>query len=283
MTPPAQVRDVPGKGSSTQPCSDPLDLFRLDGRTAVVTGGGRGIGRALALGLASAGADVCVAARSGEELEAVVDEVRGLGRRGLAVVTDLRDPDAPQSVVERTVEAFGTLDILVNNAGASEEKAPFAEVPMAGWEQYLRLLLTVPAALAQQAVRAMLASRRGGVIVNVASIYGLRGAPGGEKELGSTSYYAAAKHGLVGLTRALAIELAPFGIRVNALCPGWVDTSMNPIASAPPAFLVRNLDQIPMGRWATPDEMIGPLVFLTGAASSFMTGQTLVIDGGHLA
>jgi NAD(P)-dependent dehydrogenase (short-subunit alcohol dehydrogenase family) len=129
----------------------------------------------------------------------------------------------------------------------------------------------------------MLALARPGVIVNVSSIYGLAGAPGGEKELGSVTYYATAKHGLVGFTRALAIELAADGVRVNALCPGWVDTSMNPLSAMEPRFLRRNLDQIPMGRWARVDEMVGPAVFLASDASSYMTGQTLVIDGGHLA
>ncbi len=162
-------------------------------------------------------------------------------------------------------------------------KDPFPAVDMTDWAHYLHLLLTVHATLTQQAVRWMISAARPGVVVNVSSIYGLAGAPGGEKKLGSVSYYTAAKHGLVGFTRALAIEVAPAGIRVNALCPGWVDTPMNPLSAADPAFIDRNLDQIPMGRWAAAEEMAGPALFLASDASSFMTGQTLVIDGGHLA
>jgi gluconate 5-dehydrogenase len=260
-----------------------LDRFGLDGRTALVTGGGRGIGRAIALGLASAGADVCVAARHEEELATVVEEVRELGRRASFVVADLLDHEGRQRLVGAAVETLGSVDILVNNAGSSVEKSAFVDVAWESWERHLALLLTAQAAVTQAAVRSMVDAGRPGVVINVSSIYGLRGAPGGEKTLGSHTYYAAAKHGLVGLTRALGIELAPHGIRVNALCPGWVDTSMNPIGAAPGGFLARNLDQIPMGRWATPDEMVGPALFLASDASSFMTGQTLVVDGGHLA
>lgn len=147
---------------------------------------------------------------------------------------------------------------------------------MTDWERHLTLLLTAQVTVTQQAVRWMTGAGRPGVVVNVASIHGLAGAPGGEKELGSVSY-TAAKHGLVGFTPALVIELAAAGIRVNALCPGWVDTAMNPIGTADPAFIRRNLDQIPMGRWASADEMAGPAVFLASDAASFMTGQTLVV------
>jgi NAD(P)-dependent dehydrogenase (short-subunit alcohol dehydrogenase family) len=270
----------PPKVSSPQ---DWAQAFRLDGRRALVTGGGRGIGRCIALGLAAAGADVCVAARSVGELEAVAGEIRALGRTGEFVQADLLDPGAPGRLMDGTVGALGGIDILVNNAGASRDKTTFAEIPMTTWARNLQLLLTSQVALAQQAVRHMVAGDGRAAIINVASIYGLRGAPGGEKHLGSVTYYTAAKHGLIGVTRALAVELAGQGIRVNALCPGWVDTSMNALGDMDDEFLRRNLDQIPMRRWGTPEEMIGPAVCLAGDASSFMTGQVLVVDGGHLA
>jgi NAD(P)-dependent dehydrogenase (short-subunit alcohol dehydrogenase family) len=260
-----------------------MQRFRLDGRSALVTGAGRGIGRAIAIGLAEAGANICVTSRSGTELASACEQITALGRRATAVTADLLDPEALAAIVPAMVADLGSVDILVNNAGQAGLKDPFPDVPMSDWEARLRLLLTVHVALTQRAVRWMTSAGRPGVIVNVSSIYGLAGSPGGEKELGSVSYYTAAKHGLVGLTRALAIELASANIRVNALCPGWVDTSMNPISTADPAFLRRNLDQIPMARWASPDEMAGPAVFLASDASSFMTGQTLVVDGGHLA
>jgi NAD(P)-dependent dehydrogenase (short-subunit alcohol dehydrogenase family) len=269
--------------TAAQPATTLAQRFRLDGRNALVTGAGRGIGRAIALGLAEAGASVCVTARSAGQLSQTYAHISALGRRAAFVVADLLDPAALSTIVPAMVSELGSVDILVNNAGQSGLKDPFPVAPMADWERHLRLLLTVHVTLTQQAVRWMTGAGRPGVIVNVSSIYGLAGAPGGEKELGSVTYYTAAKHGLVGFTRALAIEVAAAGIRVNALCPGWVDTSMNPIGSADPAFIRRNLDQIPMGRWASADEMAGPAVFLASDASSFMTGQTLVVDGGHLA
>lgn len=260
-----------------------LERFSLEGRNVLVTGGGRGIGRALAIGLASAGADVCVMARTHDDVASVAAEIGALGRRSAFVAADLLDPETPERLIAKTVESLGSVDILVNNAGESREKADFVDVGMADWRRYLDLLLTSQVALTQCAVRSMLDTDRGASIINVASIYGLRGAPGGEKELGSVTYYTVAKHGLVGLTRSLAIELAPFNIRVNALCPGWVDSSMNALSNMAPAFLQRNLDQIPMGRWATTEEMVGPTIYLASEASSYMTGQTLVVDGGHLA
>lgn len=272
-----------GAPADMAPSAPVLDRFRLEGRVAVVTGGGRGIGRAIALGFAAAGADVCVVARHEEELAATVDDVAKLGRRGSLAVADILDHEGREGAIASAAEALGPVDILVNNAGSSVEKTAFVDVTWASWERHLALLLSAQAALTQVAVRAMVAQRRPGVVINVSSIYGLRGAPGGEKTLGSLTYYTAAKHGLVGFTRALAIELAPSRIRVNALCPGWVDTPMNPMDAAPHDFLARNLDQIPMGRWATTDEMVGPALFLASDASSFMTGQTLVVDGGHLA
>ena len=180
------------------------------------------------------------------------------------------------------------VDILVNNAGQAGLKDPFADVPMSDWEARLRLLLTVHVALTQQAVRWMTTAGRPGChrqrLVHLRAGQ-LRRAV--EKETSAPSRTStAAKHaGWWSFTRALAIELAPpANIRAcNALCPGWVDTSRNPMSTADPAFLQRNLDQIPMARWASADEMAGPAVFLASDASSFMTGQTLVVDGGHLA
>jgi NAD(P)-dependent dehydrogenase (short-subunit alcohol dehydrogenase family) len=269
--------------SPVQQAARLAERFRLNGRNALVTGAGRGIGRAIAVGLAEAGANVCVTSRSAGELANACEEITALGCRAAFVVADLMDPAAIAAIVPAMVAELGSVDILVNNAGQSGLKVPFPVVSMTDWERHLRLLLTVHVALTQQVLSWMTGAGRPGVVVNVSSIYGLAGAPGGEKELGSVSYYTAAKHGLVGFTRALAIEVASAGIRVNALCPGWVDTAMNPFSKADPAFIQRNLDQIPMGRWASADEMAGPAVFLASDASSFMTGQTLVVDGGHLA
>lgn len=249
------------------------DLFRLDGRRALVTGGGRGIGRAIALGFAEAGADVCVAARTQQEVEEVAHLIRQRGRRGAAFTLDLLDPEVRDRVVERLDEELGGLDILVNNAGAAPFRASLADSKMLGWKKYLNLLVTAQAELTQQVIARWLDGQTTGVVVNVASIFAFRGA----RDL---SYYAAAKHALIGLTRSLALELADKRIRVNALCPGWVKTAMS---SSQPGDDAGRLRHIPMGRWAEPEEMVGPALFLSSDASSYMTGQTLVVDGGVLA
>jgi NAD(P)-dependent dehydrogenase (short-subunit alcohol dehydrogenase family) len=245
-------------------------LFRLDGKTALVTGGGRGIGRAIALGFAAAGADVCVAARTTEEIELVAKEVRETGRRGMAVTVDLFDEAAIEALVSETGRGLGRINVLVNNAGAAPFMAPLHESRMEGWSKYLNLLLTSQASVAQKVVPMML-EQGGGTIVNVASIAGFRGGRG-------TSYYAAAKHGLIGLTRSMALELAQDGIRVNALCPGLVETNMSQ-----PLMSDERTARIPMHRPGTPEEMVGPALFLASDASSYMTGQTVVVDGGQLA
>ena len=250
------------------------DLFSLDGKRALVTGGGRGIGRAIALGLSDAGADVAVAARTNREIESVARLISENGRRGAAIPLDLLEAESRERAVEQARGRLGSLDILVNNAGAAPFSAPLAESLMPGWEKYLSLLLTAQAAVTQQVIRHWLSEEAPGVIINVASIYGFRGGP-------DISYYAVAKHGLIGLTRSLAVELADKNIRVNALCPGWVQTRM--ITAGREYAEGRALHHIPMGRWAEPEEMVGPAVFLASDASSYMTGQTLVVDGGVLA
>jgi len=158
-----------------------LQRFRLDGRSALVTGAGRGIGRAIAIGLAEAGADVCVTSRSAAELASACEQITALGRRATAVTADLLDPLALAAIVPAMVAELGSVDILVNNAGQAGLKDPFADVPMSDWEARLRLLLTVHVALTQQAVRWMTGAGRPGAIVNVSSIYGLAGSPGGER------------------------------------------------------------------------------------------------------
>ncbi len=252
---------------------DTAQLFSLRGRRALVTGGGRGIGRALALGFANAGADVAVAARTRAEVEDVAELIRSAGRSSAAVTLDLLDDADRAASVDLARTELGGLDVLVNNAGAAPFDAPLAESHMAGWEKYLSLLITVQAALTQQVVRHWLEEGTPGVVVNIASIYAFRGAP-------NLSYYAAGKHALIGLTRSLAVELADKGVRVNALCPGWVRTTMS---SSGRDEGEGHLGAVPMGRWAEPEEMVGPAIFLASDASSYMTGQTLVVDGGLLA
>lgn len=266
----------------TTAVSDPLQRFRLTGKTALITGSSRGIGRAVALGFAAAGANLILVARSVTNLATASQQIADLGSRAEVVAADLLDP-ATYEQVDGVLSRVGGCDILVNCAGTSDLKAAFVDVDMGAWRRQVDLLLLAQVRLTQIVVRQMVARGTRGSLVNVSSIYGLRGSPGGERQLGSVTYYTCAKHALIGLTRSLAIELAPHGIRVNALCPGWVDTDMNPLSRADPAFLEWNLAQIPMARWARPDELVGPAIFLASEASSFMTGQSLVVDGGHLA
>lgn len=262
--------------------TDPRDLFSLDGKHALVTGSSRGIGRAIALGFARAGADVALLSRSKAELDDVAAEVRARGRRASVVVADILNEDCAADAGKATGQ-LGGCDILVNCAGQSKLKDPFLEVSMDEWSQAHDLLLLAHVRVTQAIARQMASHGRGGAIINISSIFGHRGAPGAERELGSVTYYTSAKHALIGLTRALAIELATENIRVNALSPGWIDTPMNPFDAAKPAFIDWNLPQIPMGRWGQESEMIGPAIFLASAAASFMTGQSLVVDGGHIA
>jgi NAD(P)-dependent dehydrogenase (short-subunit alcohol dehydrogenase family) len=252
---------------------DTTRLFSLMGRRAFVTGGGRGIGRAIALGYADAGADVAVGARTQSEVEEVAAFVRERGRRAGAVTLDLLDPEARAAAIERVWADLGGLDVLVNNAGAAPFAASLADSHMSGWEKYLSLLITAQASLTQLVVRRWLEEDASGVVINIASIYGFRGGP-------FLSYYAAGKHALIGLTRSLALEVADRNVRVNALCPGWVRTTMS---SSGRDEGKGHLGDVPMGRWAKPDEMAGPAIFLASDASSYMTGQTLIVDGGVLA
>ena len=249
-------------------------LFSLEGKAALITGGGRGIGRALALGFAGAGADVAVAARTAEQIDEVAQLVRAAGRRATAIQLDLLDAEARSAALERTHTELGGIEILVNNAGAAPFAAPLSETQMGGWEKYLGLLLTAQAALTRDVIRDWIQANRGGVVINIASIFGFRGAP-------QLSYYAVAKHGLIGLTRSLALEVADKNIRVNALCPGWVRTKMT-TSGEDEGNATPRID-IPMGRWAEAEEMVGPAIFLASDASSYMTGQTLIVDGGALA
>lgn len=249
------------------------ELFSLSGRRALVTGGGRGIGRAIAIGFADAGADVAVAARTRAEIDEVASVIRETGRSSAAVALDLLDPAGLPPAIGQARADIGGVDVLVNNAGAAPFDASLADSHMGGWQKYLSLLVTAQAALSQLIIRQWLEEETPGVIINVASIYAFRGGP-------NLSYYSAGKHALIGLTRSLALELADKSMRVNALCPGWVRTTMSGSGRNEGTG---HLGDVPMGRWAEPEEMVGPAIFLASAASSYMTGQTLVVDGGVLA
>jgi 2-deoxy-D-gluconate 3-dehydrogenase len=245
----------------------------LKGTAALVTGASRGLGRAMALALAEAGADLALAARGAGDLGQAAAEAARHGGRVEAIPADVRREGDVETLVERTVQAFGRLDVLVNNAGISGEVKPFLDLAPGEWDDVLATNLRAPAFLAQAAARRMVA-QGGGRIINVASIAALT-------PLTRLAPYGASKAGLVQLTRVLALELARHRVWVNVVCPGYFATPMNQefFASLPGQELIQRA--IPMRRVGAPAEL-GPLVvFLASTASSFMTGSVIVVDGGQ--
>lgn len=248
--------------------------MRLDGRIAIVTGASRGLGRAMAVALAEAGADVALAARSRPDLEETARLVAATGRRALAVATDVTVYAQVEALVERTVTELGGLHVVVNNSGIARV-APLAQMSPEDFRAVLEVNL-IGAFNGCRAAAAHLIAQKSGKIVNVASMLAQVGLPG-------YSVYSASKSGITGFTRALAVEWARHSIQVNAIAPGWFVTDMNAEAFGDPRVRERLLRDIPARRTGRLDE-IGPLVvYLASAASDFMTGQTLFLDGGHSA
>ena len=246
--------------------------FDLTGRRALVTGASRGIGRAIAVAYAQAGADVAILARNAELLDEVAAEVGQLGRRAVVRTADILDADATRAAVSAAIEELGGLDVLVNNAGGNSFSIPVAQMRMSGWEKTMRLNLDSVMHITQAALPA-LADGDGGSIINVSSVAGLRGAP-------TMAHYGAAKAALLSLTQSLALEVAWMGVRVNALVPGWIETDLTDFLRASEQAEQGTLSRVPMQRWGRAEEIAEPAVFLASSASAFMTGQTLVIDGG---
>ena len=252
-----------------------MSVFDLTGRTAFVTGASRGIGKVIAIALAQASADVALAARSEEGLAATAAEITALGRKAFVLPLDVTRQADVTAAVDEAIRLLGQLDIVVNNAGGSNFVVPMLDMRISGWEKVLRLNLDATIYVCQ-AVGTHMTSRGTGSVINVASVAGLSGTPG-------LISYGAAKAAVISVTKTLAVEWGPAGVRVNALCPGWTATDLNRGLWDSPDGGKAVVAGVPMGRWGRAEEMAGPAVFLASDASSYMTGQTLVVDGGQLA
>lgn len=247
-------------------------LFDLTGKRALVTGASRGIGQAIAVGLAQAGATVVGAARTEAGLKETANLAASAAGSFDFITTDLSTAEASEACVLDAVEKLGGLDILVNNAGYDSE-SPIEKTDLETYDKILNLDLRSCWVMTKAASPYL--KDGGGKVINIASVLGLVG-------MRDDSCYIAAKHGLVGLTKAIALEWARADVQVNAICPGFVDTDMIPdVADEGIASYIRK--QVPMGRWSNPEEFAGPAIYLASAASNYMTGQVLVVDGGITA
>lgn len=253
-----------------------LDRFSLDGNVALVTGGGRGIGEGIAIALAEAGCDIVVTARREHEVEAVAERVRGLDRRALAIPGDITDGSFVDSLAERAKEQMGSLSIWVSNAGGADDRTPrhLADMPDRQWDYQLDVNLRAVFTGARAAARVLEA---GGSIINISSGAALKGSP-------NNGPYAVAKAGVDSLTRTLSLELAPNGIRVNGVAPGPIPTEVfMDFFGATEEDLPKLAQQwgVPLGRLGTPEDIANAVVFLASPAASWVTGQTLLVNGGN--
>jgi len=256
-----------------------LGVFSLDGRVGLIAGGGGGIGSALAVALAEAGAQVAIAGRSTERLEAVAEAVRQAGSECLPVTADLTDANQADDVVARTVDRFGRLDIIINAIGGGAGKVlyPAESYPLDAWDWIFELNVRSTLLATQAAVRAMVAAGRGGRVLNISSVRAQLGINAGY------SAYVAAKGAISSLTRQWATEWAKHGITVNAIAPTFVDTPQVAMLLDDPAFKAGIVSRIPLGRVGGTQDLVGPALFFCSDASSFVTGQILAIDGGLTA
>jgi NAD(P)-dependent dehydrogenase (short-subunit alcohol dehydrogenase family) len=251
----------------------PLSHFDLTGKNAFITGASRGIGRSIAVALAEAGADVALVARSEDGLAETASAVTAAGRKAFVIPADVTSQEAVSEAVAAAIDQLGEVDVVVNNAGGSNFMVGFRDLRLAGWEKLMRLNLD-SAVYVCHAFAGHLLDRGQGSVINVASVAGVAGSP-------LLVPYGAAKAGLISVTKSLAVEWGAAGVRVNALCPGWTATDLNRNLWQDPTAGPATIATVPMQRWGRAEEMAGPAVFLASEASSYMTGQVLIVDGGQ--
>jgi NAD(P)-dependent dehydrogenase (short-subunit alcohol dehydrogenase family) len=262
------------------------ELFDLEGKAALVTGAALGLGRDFARTLAEAGADVAIADINEKRLPETEEIIKEVGAKALKIVADVSNPANVARMVEETVSTLGRLDIAVNNAGIVHKPYRFHETPLEEWHRLMDINMTGVFTCMQRELEWMI-GQKGGVIINIASILGLRGLP---PEFMPRVSYVAAKHAVIGLTKQAALEYAGDGIRVNAIAPGWFEgtnIARERLAGVDEEFYKERTQKIlyatPMKRRGRVDELIGLLLYLSSDASSFVTGQTFVVDGGWTA
>src|SRR5467141_4238822 len=250
-----------------------LETFRLDGKVALVTGASTGLGQAIAVALAEAGANVACHGNT-HPPDATCEAITGIGREAFPLTGDLSNPQTPRQLIEKTIAHFGQLDILVNNAGTIR-RAPATEYSEADWATVIEVNFSSVFRLAQLAGRHMI-ERGGGKILNIASLLSFQGGI-------TVPAYAAAKGGVAQLTKALANEWASKNINVNAIAPGYMETENTMALRSDPVRSRQILERIPAGRWGEPKDIAGAALFLCSPASDYVHGHVLAVDGGWLA
>lgn len=250
-----------------------LDFFSLEGKVAIVTGGNTGLGQGYSVALAKAGADVLVVAH-GDDWKETKELIEAEGRRAEIFQADLTDRAKIKELVDKCVDVFGRVDILVNNAGTIR-RAPLLEYSLEDWDAVMKINLDATFLLSQEVAKIM-AKQKSGKIINIASMLSYEGGK-------FVPPYTASKHGVVGVTRAFANELAEYGIQVNAIAPGYVKTKNTAPIREDEQRNQEILARIPAGRWAEPADLMGIIVFLSSKASDYMNGSVLAIDGGWLS
>jgi len=250
-----------------------LDKFKLDGKIAIVTGASKGLGQGMAIGLAEAGANVALVARG--NLTETATKIKALGRLCIEIKADLADIKSVEPIINETLANFGKIDILINNAGTIR-RAPITEFSMQDWDDVMNVNLRTLFYLSQQAAKQMIAQKNGGKIINIASMLSYQGGI-------LVPSYTASKSAVMGLTRALANELAGHDINVNGIAPGYMATDNTAPLRKDEKRNQAILERIPAGRWGTPEDLKGIVVFLAAEASNYMQGYTVAVDGGWLA